>query len=149
MGLKNVDLKLLLINTTLILGGGLVMGFWIFMLIMDILIPFTMIGFGKSFLKNPPKEINAVFGYRTTMSAKNKDTWIFAHKYCGKIWYICGLILLPISIIVMTMVFGKPEDTVGTVGGVLCGIQMIPLIGSIIPTEKALRKTFDKNGNRR
>lgn len=125
------------------------MGFWIFMLIMDLLIPFTMIGFGKSFLKNPPKEINAVFGYRTTMSAKNKDTWIFAHKYCGKIWFICGLILLPISIIVIAMVFGKPEDTVGTVGGVLCGIQMIPLIGSIIPTEKALGKTFDKNGIRR
>ena len=27
------------------------MGFWIFMLIMDLLIPFTMIGFGKMFLK--------------------------------------------------------------------------------------------------
>ena len=27
------------------------MGFWIFMLIMDLLIPFIMIGFGKMFLK--------------------------------------------------------------------------------------------------
>lgn len=30
------------------------MGFWIFMLIMDLLIPFTMIGFGKMFLKKAP-----------------------------------------------------------------------------------------------
>lgn len=125
------------------------MGFWIFMLVMDLLIPFTMIVFGKIFLKRHPEKINAVFGYRTAMSMKNKDTWAFAHNYCGKIWYICGLILLPVSIIVMVTVIGKSDDTVGTVGGILSGIQMIPLIGSIIPTERALRKTFDKNGNRR
>ena len=39
------------------------MGFWIFMLIMDLLLPFTMIGFGRYFMKNAPKEINSVFGY--------------------------------------------------------------------------------------
>ena len=60
------------------------MGFWIFMLIMDLLLPFTMIGFGRYFMKKAPKEINSVFGYRTSMSMKNKDTWEFAHKYCGK-----------------------------------------------------------------
>ena len=51
------------------------MGFWIFMLIMDLLIPFTMIGFGKMFLKKAPDQINYVFGYRTSMSMKNQDTW--------------------------------------------------------------------------
>ena len=61
------------------------MGFWIFMLIMDLLLPFTMIGFGRYFMKKAPKEINSVFGYRTSMSMKNKDTWEFAHKYCGKV----------------------------------------------------------------
>ena len=52
------------------------MGFWIFMLIMDLLLPFTMIGFGRYFMKKAPKEINSVFGYRTSMSMKNKDTGI-------------------------------------------------------------------------
>ena len=125
------------------------MGFWFFMLIMDLLIPFTMIGFGRCFLKKAPDNINSVFGYRTSMSMKNKDTWIFAHKYCGKMWYVCGLILLPISFIIMIAVIGKDKDIVGNVGGILCGIQMIPLIGSIIPTEIALRKVFDQYGNRR
>ena len=37
------------------------MGFWIFMLIMDLLLPFTMIGFGRYFMKKAPKEINSVF----------------------------------------------------------------------------------------
>lgn len=125
------------------------MGFWLFMLIMNLLIPFSMIGFGRYFLKNAPKEINAIFGYRTTMSMKNNDTWEFAHKYCGKIWYICGLVLLPLSIVLMFFVIGESGDTVGTLGGFLCAIQLIPLIGSVVPTEKALKKTFDKNGKRR
>ena len=122
------------------------MGFWIFMLIMDLLIPFTMIGFGKMFLKKAPDQINYVFGYRTSMSMKNQDTWVFAHHYCGKIWYICGLILLVVSLIVLLLVMGKSNDAIGNVGGILCVFQMIPLVGSIIPTEIALRKNFDKYG---
>lgn len=86
------------------------MGFWIFMLIMDLLLPFTMIGFGRYFMKKAPKEINSVFGYRTSMSMKNKDTWKFAHKYCGKVWYVCGIIMLPITVIFMLLVIGKNES---------------------------------------
>ena len=56
------------------------MGFWIFMLLMNLMIPLTMIGFGRSFMKNTPKEINAVFGYRTSISMKNKDTWENPHR---------------------------------------------------------------------
>ena len=125
------------------------MGFWIYMLIMDLILPFTMIGFGKYFIKKAPKEINGVFGYRTSMSMKNKDTWEFAHRYYGKIWYICGLSALPITVIFMLLVIGKNVETVGTVGGIIMGIQLVPLIGSIFPTEIALRKNFDKNGKRR
>lgn len=125
------------------------MGFWMFMMIMDLLLPATMIGFGRYFIKKAPNEINAVFGYRTSMSMKNKDTWEFAHKYCGKIWYVCGLAMLPITVIFMLLVIGKNEDYVGTVGGIICGVQFIPLIGSIFPTEIALKKNFDKSGKRR
>lgn len=125
------------------------MGFWIYMFIMNLLIPFTMIGFGKYFLKKAPKEINPVFGYRTTMSMKNKDTWEFAHRYCGQIWYVCGLVLLPLSIVPMLFVIGQSDDTIGTLGAVICLVQIIPLVGAVLPTEKALKKNFDKNGNRR
>lgn len=125
------------------------MGFWIFMLIIDLLIPVTMIGYGRSFWKKAPKEINAVYGYRTSMSMKNIDTWVFAHNYFGKLWFISGMILLPISVIPMLCIIGRTENVVGTVGEVVCFVQMIPLTGVIIPTEIALKKHFDKNGNRR
>lgn len=125
------------------------MVFWIYMFIMCLLLPFTMIGLGRYFLRNAPKNINAVFGYRTTMSMKNKDTWEFSHKYFGKIWYTCGLVLLPLSIVPMLFVIGQDKDTIGILGGLISVIQLILLIGPILPTEKALKKNFDENGNRR
>ena len=125
------------------------MGFWIFMLVMDLLIPFTMVAFGKYFIKNAPKEINKVFGYRTPMSMKNKETWEFAHHYCGKLWLIIGCIMLVPSVIAMLFVIGKDESVIGTFGGILCVVQLVFLIGSIFPTEIALKNNFDKHGNRK
>ena len=131
------------------LGGIVIIGFWIFMLIMDLLIPCTMIGLGKLFLNKAPKNINYTFGYRTTMSMKNQDTWQFAHKFCGKLWFRLGLILLPLSIIPLLFVLGKEIETIATVGTVICFAQIVPPVGSIIPTEIALKKVFDKNGKRK
>ena len=125
------------------------MGFWIFMMCMDLLIPFTMIGFGRYFVRNVPKEINSFFGYRTAMSMKNKETWEFAHHYCGKLWLITGGIMLVFSVLAMTFVIDKGINTIGAFGGVLCGIQLAFLIGPIFPTEIALKKNFDKHGHRK
>ena len=49
----------------------------------------------------------------------------------------------------MVSVLGKGTDTVGTVGAILTVVQMIPMIGTIIPTEYALKKYFDELGRRR
>ena len=126
------------------------MGFWIFMLVCNLLIPLTMIGFGSYFVNRAPKEINMIFGYRTSMSMKNKDTWIFAHHYCGKLWRLMGWILLGISIIAMLFVIGKEIDTVGIFSLIVIVLQsVIFLIVSIFPTEIALKKNFDKNGERK
>ena len=53
------------------------------------------------------------------------------------------------TVIFMLLVIGKNEDCVGSIGGIICGVQLIPLIGSILLTEIALKKNFDKNGTRR
>ena len=125
------------------------MGFWIFMLIMVLLIPLTMIFFGWLLFRRTPKKINYVFGYRTKRSMMNEETWRFANQYFGKVWYLCGLILAPLSVIAIGIVFGKGPGTVGTVGGIITMLQMLPLIGAIVPTESELKKNFDENGKRR
>lgn len=122
------------------------MGFWLFMLVMDLLIPVTMIGFGKYFLKGGPKEINMMFGYRTNMSMKNADTWEFAHRYCGRLWFWWGIGSLILTVVVLLVVAGRGEDVISRAGGVVCGVQLVLLIGTILPTEIALRRHFDKDG---
>ena len=60
------------------------------------------------------------------MSMKNEETWRFAHEHCGRVWLRVGLM-----------------------GSLVCLAQLVPLIGAIFPTERALRREFDENGNRR
>ena len=122
--------------------------FWAFMLITDLLVPLTMIYFGARFEKNAPKEINAAFGYRTTMSMKNKETWQFAHEYIGKLWKICGRLVLLVSVVVMFFSYGKDIIAVSIIGGLVCLIQIVIMICTMIPTETALKKNFDEYGNR-
>ena len=125
------------------------MGFWIYMTLMTLLIPAIMFITGHIFIKKPPKTINYIYGYRTGMSTKNKDTWDFAHRHCGTIWHRWGVGLAVATVAVMALAWGKDTDTVGAVGGVLCMVQILVLLGTIIPTEVALRRTFDKNGKRK
>ena len=125
------------------------LGFWIFMLIMNLLIPVIMVIVGSVFIKSPPGEINIIAGYRTSMSMKNKDTWKFAHNYCGNLWRVIGLIMLPPSVMAMFFVFGESVGIVGILGGVLCMMQCVFMIMPVVFTEKALKKNFDTEGNRR
>ena len=125
------------------------MGFWIFMLAMGLLFPVVMILFGTMFMKSAPKKINYIFGYRTDMSMKNRDTWVFAHKYIGKLWFRFGLLLIPITVIPMLFVIGKTENVVGVVGLTVSFINTVVLIVPVFLTEKALNKAFDKDGKRK
>lgn len=125
------------------------MGYWIFMFCTSLLIPISMLGFGKRFKKKAPGSINMLFGYRTTMSMKNQDTWTFAHQYFGKLWYQWGWVTLILTVVPMLLALGKGDSVIGTVGSVVVLLQLLPVIGVIFPVEKALRKNFDKDGNRK
>ena len=80
------------------------------------------------------------------MSMKNKDTWEYAHRYCGKLWYVGGLVMFPVTVIVLACVFGKGDDCVGLVGGIVCTLQCVAIIGTTAATERELKKKFDRNG---
>ena len=125
------------------------MAFWIFMLVMGLLIPLTMIGVGRLFSTKAPKSISMVFGYRTTMSMKNRDTWELAHKMIGRLWFWLGLVLLPLTAIPFLFVLNKAVPAIGKVGAIVIAVQLILMTGTILPVEAALKKSFDKNGMRR
>ena len=124
-------------------------GFYIYMLLTSLLIPVIMLVFGWIFHRQAPKKINVWYGYRSARSMKNEDTWVFAHQHIGRTWMLVGAVLLVISVIPMIAVYGKDDDTVSVVSLVLLFVQMLPMIMSLIPTERALKKTFDENGIRK
>ena len=123
--------------------------FWIFMFLMSLLIPLSMILIGRLFSRSAPKQINCVFGYRTAMSMKNLDTWEFAHRYCGKTWSAVGRTLLVITIVIMLLLIGKSTAVISWAGALLSVVQVIIMLGTIIPVEKALKQNFDQYGRRK
>lgn len=112
------------------------------------LLPLIMILVGAVFVKRPPIRINSVYGYRTQMSMLNRDTWNFAHHHCGKVWLAAGSATLVLSAAVCVVVLLLKKDF-ETPGFIIMGVQLAVMIASIIPTELALRKNFNKDGSRK
>ena len=106
-----------------------------------------MIGFGLLWKSNPPKDISDLYGYRTSMSMKNMDTWNFAHRYIGRIWYVTGIITTALSVIILIVFKNSIEFESITI--YLVFIQLALLCAGIIPTEISLYKKFDKNGQKK
>ena len=120
---------------------------FVFMLIMVLFIPILVSLLGFYFRKRSPKEINSVFGYRTSRSMKNEKTWRFAHKTLGKIWSVGGIVMAVVSFIAMLFTVNQTKDYIGNFGSVITLIQTGLLVLSIFPVEHALKKNFDKDGN--
>ena len=125
------------------------MWFWWFMFISDLLIPLVMIVGGMLMWKRTPKKINGIYGYRTSRSMKNLDTWTFAHRYIGRLWWVIGWVTVPASVISMLPFVGKGDDAISVVSTVVLIVQMLILVATVIPTERALKRAFDENGERK
>ena len=121
----------------------------IFIFVSNLIIPIMMLFFGITFKNEGPKKINGFYGYRTSMSMKNKETWDFAHRYCGRLWTKLGFITLFLSIIISLIILSFDDKIQGIVVATIVTIQTIILVASIFPVEKELKKNFDKDGNRR
>ena len=106
-----------------------------------------MIVCGLYFKKGGPKKIRFWIGYRTKMSMKNKETWVFAHKYCGKLWvpFYSILFILSTGATILVESSAASVEILGTLGAAF----LIAIVISIILTEIALKNEFDKNGERR
>jgi uncharacterized membrane protein len=122
---------------------------FIFFLIVLLLIPLTLIGFGALWKKSPPKTINWAYGYRTTWSMKSQDTWDFAHKYVGKLWIYTGIALTLVSISALIAFRNSDIEELGRVVLIVDMIQLLGLFLPIIPTEMALKNRFHKDGTKK
>lgn len=113
-------------------------------LIILLIVPFITLIAGYMMYRYTPKSINSLVGYRTRRSMINQDTWNFANKYCASLWIKLGIITTVISFLIYILF-----DVNEIVSIVIVLIQTFLLLLSIIPVEKALKNTFDDDGNRR
>lgn len=121
----------------------------IFILLTALLIPAMMIIFGVIFIKRPPRNINVIYGYRTARSMKSREAWEFAHRYHGRLWLWAGIAMLPPSLAVMALFAGRGDDVLGLAAGAVSLTQCALMLLSIIPTERALKRNFDENGEKK
>lgn len=125
------------------------MAFWLFMLLCELLCPAAMILFGRGFMTHPPQKINGVYGYRTARSMKSPEAWRFAHVHCGRLWWRIGWVMLPVTLLAQMLLLGKNVDTVGIWSGVIVTVQVAVMLAAAVPTERALKKSFDERGIRK
>ena len=122
---------------------------WFFMLFIAIVLPLIMFMSSFYFIAGGPKNINNIFGYRTGRSMINKDTWIFAHEYCGKLWLKVSIAFILTSIVIMLCLIKTDQRVFVAVGFVIFIAEFVTLFFTINKTEKALADNFDIKGNRK
>ncbi len=125
------------------------MAYWIYMLTMTMIIPVIMIIIGIVFAKRYPAKINHISGYRTRMSMKNMDTWKYAHQVFSRLWFRCGIVLLPVTMICMLFFIGRSIDVISYGGLLITMIQLAVMILTIPVTEHALHQRFHEDGTLR
>ena len=110
------------------------------------LLPLVMVICGMSYTKRGPKKITRLQGYRSKMSMKNRETWDFAHKNLGDMWFKLGAPLLAVTSVVSLLVFRESTEQITTWCCVIFVIQLVIMVLPVAYTEKALKENFDENG---
>lgn len=118
------------------------------LLICNMIVPLIMTIFGVIIKNHPPKKINGIYGYRTSSSMKNNETWEFANTLCAVIWKKVGIIMIIATLVVTFISFNFSDSVQWIICAITVSIQTAVLIVTIFPVEKALNKNFDKDGNR-
>ena len=113
------------------------MEFWIFMFIMTLLIPFSLL---FTWITCPKyKNINNKYGYRTANSMKNQKYWDFAQKECSKNSLKMFFPSLILSIFIMPFTINKNINIISWTGFFIVLVQLLSFIYVIYFTEKSLK----------
>ena len=78
---------------------------------------------------------------------KSMETWEFAHKHFGRTWFFCGIALLPVTAALL-VILRKSGIAFESICLITIALHIAVMLISILPTEAALRKNFDENGER-
>ncbi len=100
---------------------------------------------GVIFKMFPPKKINSIAGYRTTLSMKNQDTWNEAQRFSAISFIILGIVYVVLGLIIylINQLF-EAETILFEFIVFMAGVAI-----NLIIDERHLRKNFNKDGSRK
>lgn len=117
------------------------MGFWIFMFIMTLLVPLSLILVWCVCPK--VQNVNSIIGYRTSRSMRNQSTWDYAQKTCARYSLKMFLPTTILAIVIMPLCINMDLDAIGWIGLGITIAQLLSYIVIIYLTEKELKNEFD------
>lgn len=120
--------------------------FWFSMLVLDLIPPAIMIILGR-LMKKAAKSMRTKLAFRTKMAKKNRNTWKYAHNFCGNFLFNMGGVLMVFSVYILLLVSEKENLSIGIIGKTMCLLQSVSILIPFGLTEIALRIKFDSNGN--
>lgn len=94
---------------------------------------------GLFMLKFPPKQINGLYGYRTSSSMKNQERWDFAQIYAAKEMMKIGGIQVIIGLFAQLF---SPSEIVGVILGL--GFVLLSCVLLAVRVERAIKNKFNE-----
>lgn len=135
--------------TVLALRGLLMMFDVLCMICVDLMIPVVLILAGYHLSVHTPDRGKGFFTYKSRRAKTNDDTWQFSNRYFGRWMMVEGIILSAIAIVMAMAGMDLETDMIRLVTVLVLVGEICAMLAVIIPTEAALKNTFDENGYRR
>lgn len=113
----------------------------LYLLLGQLFTGFLLLTIAVVFYYSPPKKMNSIYGYRTSRSMINGDTWNIGNAYSAKVFLIIAILQIVIVLLVGFLIKGIWIAVLPMITLVI-GVILI-----IILTEQHLKDNFDVNGN--
>ncbi|WP_121665476.1 SdpI family protein [Mesonia aquimarina] len=98
---------------------------------------FVLLGF--IMYKFPPKEINSLYGYRTSKSMESQEKWDFSQRHSAVLLIKTGIIFCLISLLIFFINVSNEVLIIAETLVILIGAVLL-----IIITERAIKNKFEK-----
>lgn len=111
--------------------------------------PLVLLGLGLWYYLAPPKEANYSVGFRTYWGMGSVEAWQFTQKLAGMYYSVLGTALTVIMSLICNGFRAMNPMTMANVAIICVVIECILILGIWAYIKVKVKKTFDKEGNRR
>lgn len=124
------------------------MRFWWVLFVCNMTYSVAVIIIGLIMWKHCPHNYNSIFGYRSSLSTLNIETWKFANTDCGKRRWKIGWVMFVAMALVQLPFYGSSEKRIALLAMAIAFIECSVIVHSAFLTERALKKNFTADGEK-